>query len=120
MAKRKVKRIFYSMGEVARMFNVNQSLIRYWEKEFDIIQPHKNNKGNRYFTEKDIDNFHLIYHLVKDQGHTLQGARDKMRKRSKEVEAEFQVVKTLRETKKMLLDLKAELPPPDNEEKQGQ
>ncbi len=111
MAKKEIKRLFYSIGEVARMFNVNQSLIRYWEKEFDIIQPHKNQKGNRYFTQGDIDNFHLIYHLVKDQGHTLQGAKDKMRRKTKEVEAEFRIVKTLRETKQLLLDLKAELPP---------
>lgn len=117
MAKKEIKRIFYSIGEVARMFNVNQSLIRYWEREFDVIQPHKNKKGNRYFTKHDIDNFHLIYHLVKDQGHTLQGAKDKMKKRNKEVEAEFQIVKTLRDTKQMLLDLKAELPPVEEKNK---
>lgn len=110
MKKKEVKRIFYSIGEVARRFNVNQSLIRYWEKEFDIIQPHKNKKGNRYFTARDIDNFHLIYHLVKDQGHTLQGAKEKLKKRNKEVESEFRVVKTLRDTRKFLLDLKDELP----------
>lgn len=111
MKRKDIKRIFYSIGEVARMFNVNQSLIRYWEKEFDIIQPHKNKKGNRYFTQRDIDNFHLIYHLVKDQGHTLQGAKDKLKNRNKQVEAEFHVVKTLRDVKNMLLELKAELPP---------
>ena len=60
-----VERLYYSIGEVANMFNVNTSLIRYWEKEFDIIKPHKNKKGNRLFTQQDVDNLHLIYHLVK-------------------------------------------------------
>ena len=58
-------KIYYSIGEVADMFHVNASLIRFWEKEFDIIKPHKNKKGNRLFTNADIDIFHLIYHLVK-------------------------------------------------------
>ena len=58
-------KVYYSIGEVAGMFGVNASLIRFWEKEFDIIKPHKNKKGNRQFTKNDVDNFHLIYHLVK-------------------------------------------------------
>ena len=62
----KVEKLYYSIGEVAEMFHVNTSLIRFWEKEFDIIKPKKNKKGNRLFTKEDIDNFHIIYHLVKD------------------------------------------------------
>jgi Predicted transcriptional regulators len=62
---------------VAEIFKVNTSLIRFWEKEFDIIKPHKNKKGNRLFTPKDIENFHLIFHLVKENGMTLSGANKK-------------------------------------------
>ena len=67
----KVEKLYYTIGEVARMFKVNTSLIRFWEKEFDIIKPKKNKKGNRLFTQKDIDNFYIIYHLVKEKGMTL-------------------------------------------------
>ena len=65
-------KVYYSIGEVADMFGVNTSLIRFWEKEFDVIKPHKNKKGNRQFTKADIDNFHLIYHLVKQSGNRNQ------------------------------------------------
>ncbi len=114
--KPKSKKIFFSIGEVAKMFEVNQSLIRYWEKEFDVINPHKNKKGNRYFTQKDIDNFHLIYNLVKRKGYTLQGAKDILRKKTRQTETEFEVVKTLEDTRRFLLELKASVPI-DEEEK---
>ena len=74
------KKLYYTIGEVAKMFNVNTSLIRYWEKEFSIIKPKKNRKGNRLFTPKDIENIKLIYHLVKERGMTLQGAKKKLKK----------------------------------------
>ena len=109
------KKIFFSIGEVADMFKVNQSLIRYWEKEFDIINPHKNKKGNRYFTRKDIDNFHLIFNLVKKKGYTLQGAKDILRKKTKQTESEFQVVKTLEDTRRFLLQLKESIPVEDKD-----
>ena len=68
-------KLYYSIGEVAKAFNVNTSLIRYWEQEFPIIKPKKNKKGNRYFTPKDLKNLQIIYHLVKEKGYTLDGAR---------------------------------------------
>jgi len=68
-------KLYYSIGEVADLFNVNTSLIRFWEKEFTTIQPKKSKKGNRLFTVKDIENFNKIYHLVKDNGYTLDGAK---------------------------------------------
>jgi len=68
-------KLYYSIGEVARAFGVNASLIRFWEKEFDVISPKKNKKGNRYFTQQDIKNLKLIYHLVKERGYTLEGAK---------------------------------------------
>ena len=76
--EKKVEKLFYSIGEVADMFGVNTSLIRFWEKNFDLIKPKKNKKGNRLFTKKDINNFKLIYHLVKEQRLTLEGARLKL------------------------------------------
>ena len=68
-------KLYYSIGEVAKAFNVNASLIRFWEKEFDVIAPKKNKKGNRFFTPQDIKNLKLIYHLVKERGYTLEGAK---------------------------------------------
>ena len=68
-------KLYYSIGEVAKAFDVNTSLIRYWEKEFPIIRPKKNKKGNRYFTPEDIKNLKMIYYLVKEKGYTLDGAR---------------------------------------------
>ncbi len=68
-------KLYYSIGEVAKAFDVNTSLIRYWEQEFPIIRPKKNKKGNRYFTPEDINNLKIIYHLVKEKGYTLDGAR---------------------------------------------
>ena len=69
------EKLYYSIGEVAKAFDVNASLIRYWEQEFPIIKPKKNKKGNRYFTPTDIQNLQIIYHLVKEKGYTLDGAR---------------------------------------------
>ncbi|KQR91090.1 transcriptional regulator [Chryseobacterium sp. Leaf180] len=68
-------KLYYSIGEVARAFDVNASLIRYWEGEFPVIKPKKNKKGNRYFTPEDIKNLQIIYHLVKEKGYTLDGAK---------------------------------------------
>jgi DNA-binding transcriptional MerR regulator len=73
-------KLYYTMGEVSKMFDVNPSLIRFWEKEFDSIQPKKNKKGNRLFTSEDIENFRKIYDLVKQKGFTLQGAKATLKK----------------------------------------
>jgi len=101
----KVEKLYYSIGEVARMFEVNTSLIRFWEKEFDIIKPKKNKKGNRLFTKKDIDNFHIIYHLVKENGMTLKGAKKKMKENKEDTEHNFEIVRSLEQIKEMLTDL---------------
>ncbi len=79
--EKELKKLYYSIGEVAKMFDVNSSLIRFWEKEFSIIKPKKNKKGNRLFTPKDISNFNKIYHLVKVEGHTLEGARNALKRK---------------------------------------
>jgi DNA-binding transcriptional MerR regulator len=100
------ERMFYTIGEVAKMFDVNTSLIRFWEKEFDIIQPKKNKKGNRLFTPRDVDNFHVIYHLVKERGFTLQGAKEKLNQNREDTIDKAEVVKTLKKIKGFLEDLK--------------
>lgn len=107
--EKEIEKLYYSIGEVADIFKVNTSLIRFWEKEFDIIKPQKNKKGNRFFTKKDIDNFHLIYNLVKERGMTLNGAKKKIKENREDVESNFEVIKKLKDIKEMLLEIKEEL-----------
>lgn len=104
--EKKTERVYYSIGEVAGMFGVNTSLIRFWEKEFDIIKPHKNKKGNRLFTQKDVDNFHLIYNLVKERGFTLSGAKAKLKKNPDDTVKEFEITKSLKKIESFLQDIK--------------
>lgn len=107
--EKRVEKLYYSIGEVAEMFNVNSSLIRYWEREFDIIKPKKNKKGNRYFTMEDIEHFHIIYYLVKELGLTLKGAKKKLKENKEGTRNNFEVVKSLKEIKSLLLDIREDL-----------
>ncbi len=107
--EKKVERLYYTIGEVAEMFDVNTSLIRYWEKEFDIIRPKKNKKGNRLFTPKDIENFHIIYHLVKERGMTLKGARKKLRENRQETIDNFEIVRILQNIRKALTEIRDQM-----------
>ena len=104
-----MEKLYYSIGEVAKMFDVNTSLIRFWEKEFDIIKPKKNKKGNRLFTRQDIDNFHIIYHLVKERGMTLKGAKKKMRENKEDTEHNFEIIKSLENIREMLIEVRESL-----------
>jgi len=106
---KEISKVYYSIGEVAKMFNVNTSLIRFWEKEFDVIKPQKNKKGNRMFTKADVENFHLIYHLVKERGYKLQGAKEKLKNNKEEALVEHEVVTRLQKVKSTLLKLKEAL-----------
>ncbi len=99
---------YYTMGEVADMFRVNQSLLRFWEAEFDILQPKKNKKGDRYFRPVDIKNLHLIYHLLRQRKYTIEGAKDFL-KNNKKAELKFETIKKLEEVKSFLLEMKASL-----------
>ena len=105
----RIEKIYYTIGEVAELFEVNQSLIRFWEKEFDILKPQKNKKGNRLFTKSDLENLRLIYHLVKERGYTLQGAREKLRQNRENVVNTIQIIDSLNQVKGFLLELKNEL-----------
>ncbi|MDP3641595.1 MAG: MerR family transcriptional regulator [Bacteroidota bacterium] len=107
--KPKIEKVFYSISEVADMFNVNTSNIRFWENEFDILKPHKNAKGNRMFTKEDIENLKLIYHLLKDRGMTIKGAQKKLKDNKADTLQNFEVVSRLQEIRQMLVDIKDEL-----------
>lgn len=107
--EKKVEKLFYSIGEVSEMFHVKPSLIRYWEKEFDVIKPRKNKKGNRLFTPADIDNFHLIFHLVKERGMTLRGAKKKLKENREDTEQNFAVIKSLKLIREQLLEVREKI-----------
>lgn len=107
-----IEKLYYTISEVAKMFDVNTSLIRFWEKEFPVLHPRKNSKGDRLFTKKDIESFRLIYHLVKEKGYTLNGARQKMKEKKVEPINETnpeEVKDSLLKIRKFLEELKGKL-----------
>jgi DNA-binding transcriptional MerR regulator len=106
---KEIEKIYYTIGEVAAMFRVNTSLIRFWEKEFEVIKPRKNKKGNRLFTQADIDNFHVIYHLVKELGYTLQGAKERLKISNIETNKNFEIIKSLNKVKDFLNEIKSDI-----------
>jgi DNA-binding transcriptional MerR regulator len=91
-----IEKLYFSIGEVADMFDVNSSLIRFWEKEFPQLQPRKNNRGNRVYSKKDIELFRKIHHLVKEKGYTLEGAKNALRKKAEPEAGESLVNRLLR------------------------
>lgn len=107
--EKEIEKLYYSIGEVAEIFNVAPSLIRFWESEFDIIKPKKNRKGNRQFTKEDIDNVRTIFHLVKEKGFTLQGAKEMLRNDSQAVKDKMEMLESLRSVRSFLLELREKL-----------
>lgn len=105
----KIEKLYYSMGEVAELFEVNASSIRYWEKHFPHLKPKKNNKGNRQFTKKDIADLKLIYHLLKERGLTIKGAQAKIKENKNDIVDNSEIVTRLQQIKKMLLDVNSNL-----------
>ena len=103
------EKIFFTIGEVAKQFKVNTSLIRFWEKEFDILKPKKNKKGNRLFTKEDLDNLHIIFHLVKERGFKLDGAKKKLKQNKHEVVNSVEMVRALKNIKSFLVEVKESL-----------
>ncbi len=100
---------YYGIGEVAKAFNVNTSLIRFWEKEFDVLKPKKNAKGNRKFTPEDIKNLKLIFHLVKERGFTLEGAKIHLKENKKKTLENFEIIDKLQRVKAELIKIKEQL-----------
>ena len=102
------QKMYYTIGKVADMFKVNQSLIRLWENEFDVLKPKKNGKGDRLFRPEDIKNIHLIYHLMRERKYTMEGAKDFIKNNKKATE-KFSTIQSLKKLKEFLLEMKASL-----------
>lgn len=103
------EKLYYSIGEVAKAFDVNTSLIRFWEKEFDVLKPKKSAKGNRKFTPQDIKNLELIYHLVKERGFTLEGAKTHLKENRSKSLNQYEVIRKLELIKTEFIKIKEEL-----------
>ena len=104
-----IEKLYYSIGEVAQSLDVNVSLIRFWEKQFDILQPKKNKKGNRMFTAADFEILKLIYHLVKERGFTLEGAKTHLKEEKQKTLSNFDIVRKLEKIKTSLINIKNQL-----------
>lgn len=102
-------KLYYSIGEVSELLDVKPSLLRFWEKEFSEVQPAKNKKGNRIYTEKDLKSLRLIHFLVKERGFTLDGAKKRLKENRKELEDRTSIIQTLEGVKHQLLELKGSL-----------
>ena len=102
----KSEKLYFSIGEVAEKFNLAPSALRFWEKEFDTIKPFKNKKGNRFYTQENIDQIAVINHLVKERGLTLKGAKAKIKENKDEVEHNYEIVQKLQEIKTYLIEIK--------------
>ena len=107
--EKEIEKLYYSIGEVAEMFTVAPSLIRFWESEFDLIQPKKNRKGNRQFTKEDIESVRTIYHLVKEKGFTLQGAKEMLKNDSHDVRDKMSLLDSLKRVRHFLVEVREKL-----------
>ena len=108
--KNKDLKLYYSIGEVAQMFNVTETLLRFWEKEFPTIKPQKAGRGIRQYTKADLEQVRLVYHLVKERGMTLQGARDAIRRdKSKGINRNIEVIEKLKDIRSQLQTIGKEL-----------
>ena len=104
--EKEIKRLYYNIGEVADILGVAPSLLRFWEKEFDEIQPRKSSKGDRQYTEKEIETLKIIYHLVKERGFTLKGARQRLKENKSNTRDQHQVVESLQKIRGFLVEMK--------------
>ena len=104
-----IKKLLYSMGEVSEMFDVNPSLIRYWESQFDVLRPKRNKKGNRLFTPEDVQMLKLIYHLVKEQGMTLEGAKRSLKQNRGSVARDSELLERLQRVRALLVEVREDL-----------
>ena len=107
--EREIEKVYFTIGEVAEEFNVATSLIRFWETEFDVLSPKKNKKGNRQFTKSDILKLRLIYHIVKERGFTLQGAKEMLNYNPEELQDKMEMIDSLKKVKIFMQQLKEQL-----------
>jgi len=104
-----IEKQYFTIGEIARLFNIKTSVLRYWEKEFDVIKPFKNKKGSRFYAQKDIEILRTIYYLTRTKGYTLQGAKEAIRNNFIAETSNAQVVSLLQNIKDLLLKIKEQL-----------
>ncbi|QNF35196.1 MerR family transcriptional regulator [Adhaeribacter swui] len=107
--EKEIEKQYYSIGEVAAMFQVAPSLIRFWESEFEVLKPKKSKKGNRLFSKADIENLRMVYHLVKERGYTIQGAREVLKHRAVQTKDKVEIIKSLEKIREFLVNMKSEL-----------
>jgi DNA-binding transcriptional MerR regulator len=107
--KPKIEKVFYSIGEVAEIIGESQSLIRYWENQFDALKPHKNKRGTRLFTPEDIETIKIIHHLVKERGLTLKGAKQKLKDNKEGTINNFEIVQRLKDIRQQLVEIRDEM-----------
>ena len=107
--EKEIKKLFYTIGEVSKILNVNVSLVRFWDNEFDIIKPKKNKKGNRLFSEKDLKNLKIIHHLLKNNGFTIKGAKKALKSKKNDFQKNIFLKERLLELKKFLVSLRESL-----------
>jgi DNA-binding transcriptional MerR regulator len=107
--EKEIEKLYYPIGEVAEMFGVTTSLIRYWENEFDVLKPRKNRKGDRFFTQQDIANLRIIQNLLKERGFTIKGAKKYLSERGDDMREKAQVIESLQKVRGFLEELKGEL-----------
>ena len=103
------EKLFFKIGEVAKIFNVNISAIRFWEKEFDILKPKKNKKGNRLFTQRDMENLKIIHYLLKERGYTVEGAKKKLKENKNDTINNVEIVSYLKDIRSFLVQLREQL-----------
>lgn len=104
-----IGKLYYPISEMAEIIGVNASTLRFWEKEFDIIKPHRNKKGNRFYTQADLDNLRLIHYLLKDRGYTIPGAREQIKSQAASARKNMDVVRSLEDIKNFLIQIRNEL-----------
>lgn len=107
--EKEIKKVYFSIGEVAKIFDVSTSLIRFWETEFDMLRPRKNRKGNRLFTEADINILRMIFHLVKEKGYTLDGAKKKLKEDKDSLTKNFEIINRLQTLRTFLIEMRAQV-----------
>ncbi|CAN5736136.1 MerR family transcriptional regulator [soil metagenome] len=107
--EKEIEKQYYSIGEVAAMFSVAPSLIRFWESEFEILRPKKGKTGNRLFTQKDIENLRMVYHLVKERGYTIQGARELLKTKGAQTKEKVEILQSLEKIRAFLVEMKKQL-----------
>ena len=107
--EKEIEKQYYSIGEVAAMFDVAPSLIRFWETEFEQLKPRKSKKGNRQYTPKDIETLRTVYHLVKERGYTIQGAKEMLKNKSVQTKDKIEIIQSLEKVRAFLIGIKDQL-----------